>query len=266
MKKNVKLFFVGIFLCSSLSVWSVPLKVEDVVNSKYLNELQEKKVVSSVHSNEGDDYVLLPNCEYTKLCNDRKISKTKGSFPFVLEYLFLIDKNEVLSKNNSLRKDITINDISELMRSVSKMEGMKYYSHTNKKYKVLYKKAYMIDNLKDRNKISDRNTGSTKNEIYYLIQDDASFGETAYSEVINESENAIYSYLSNEDILGLAFMKAINPKNLGVSIIAIDCGNEILLYMNMDANCKKYPNIENIMTDSLRARIEALKEWIVTMF
>lgn len=266
MRKSLKLFFVGIFFCSSLTVWSVPLKVEDVVNSKYLNELQEKKVVSSLHNNAEDDYVLLPNCEYTNLCNSRKITKTKGSFPFVLEYLFLLDKNEIITKNKSSRKDIKVDNISELMRSISKMEGIKYYSNTNKKYKTLYEKAYMIDNLENRNKIADRNKGSTKDEIYYLIQDDASFGVTAYSEVINESENAIYAYLSNEDSLGLAFMKAINPKNLGVSIIAVDCGEKVVLYINMDANCKKYPNIENIMTDSLRARIEALKEWIVTMF
>lgn len=266
MKKTLRLFFVGIFFCLSLNVWSVPLKVEDVVNSKYLNELQEKKVVSSLSNNTEDDYVLLPNCEYTNLCNNRKITKTKGSFPFVLEYLFLLDKNEILTKNKSSRKGININDISVLMRSASKMQGMKYYSNTSKKYKVLYEHAYTIDNPKDRNRIPDRTEGSTKDEIYYLILDDASFGVTGYSELINESENAIYAYLTNEDSLGLAFMKAINPKNLGVSIIAVDCGEKVVLYMNMDANCKKYPNIENIMTDSLRARIEALKEWIVKMF
>lgn len=266
MKKNLKSLFAGMILSSSFFCFATTLKVEDVVNSKYLDELNKNKVVKFIHNGADDDYFLVPNCDYANLCKSRKIAKTKGNYPFIFEYIFLLDKKEILENNNSTKTDITINDISVLMRSASKMQGMKYYSNSSKKYKVLYEHAYTIDNPKDRNKIPDRIEGSTKNQVYYLIQDDASFGETAYSDVIEESENSVYAYLNNEDSLGMAFFKAINPGDLGVSIIAVDCGEKIVLYICMDANCKKYPNISNIMTDSLCARIEALKDWVVTMF
>lgn len=266
MKKNLKSLFAGMILSSSFALFATPLKIEDVVNSKYLNELKKNKVVSVLHSGEDVAYELVPNCEYTELCNSRKIQKPNGSYPFVLEYAFLLNKKEILENNNSTKTDIKMSDISVLMRSVSKMQGMKYYSNTSKKYKVLYEKAYTIDNPKDRNKIPDKNVGSTKNQVYYLIQDDASFGVTAYSDVIEESEDAVYAYLNNEDALGIAFVKAIKPKDLGISIIAVDCGEEIVLYLSMDACCKKFPGIENTMTDSLRARVEALYNWILTMF
>lgn len=266
MTKNLKAVCLGIAFSLSAFAWATPANVEDYVNPKYLNELKSKGFVTAVHNGKDDDYSLVPDCQFTKDCNSKKISKDPKGFAYTLEYLYLLPKTDVIKTSNSTKTNITVDDISVVMRSSSKMVSALYYSNTRKKTMPLYKRAYMVDNAESRNKIADKNYGSAEGKTYYVLQDDASFGETVYEQTVSIKDNEIFGHLSNMDTMGMAFMKAIRPGNLGISIIAIDCGDDIVLYMCMDTNCKKYPNIENIMTESLKARMESLKNWIVTMF
>lgn len=266
MIKILKAVFLGIAFSLSAFVWANPANVEDVVNPDYINELKEKGYVSVVHNGKDEEYSLIPNCGFTQDCASKKISKDKKGFAYILENIYLLPKSEVLATSNSDKTDITVDDISVVMRSTSKMKSALYYSNTRKKTMNLYKSVYMVDGPETRKRIDDQVEGSTEGKIYYAFQDDASFGETVYKQTIEIKDNAIFSYLLNLDTMGMAFIKAIKPENLGISIMAVDCGENIILYMCMDTNCKKFPNIDEIMTESLEARMTALKNWIVTMF
>lgn len=266
MTKNFKAICLGIAFSLSTFAWANPINVEDYVNSKYVNELKEKGLVIAVHNGKDEDFSLIPNCSFTDDCNSKKVSKDSKGFAYTLEYLYLLPKSELLKASNSTKTNINTDDISVVMRSTTKMVSALYYSNTRKKTMPLYKKTYMVDDPVSRNKIEDLNVGSAEGQTYYLLQDDASFGETIYKLQIQQNSKEIFGYFSNMDPMGMAFVKAIKPENLGISIIAIDCEDNIILYMCMDANCKKYPNIEDIMTESLKARMEALKNWLVTMF
>lgn len=266
MIKNLKAICLGIAFSLTTFVWAAPANVEDFVNPQYLNELKEKGLVIAVHNGKDENYSLVPDCQFAESCNSKKISKDKNGFAYTLEYLYLLPKTELIAASNSDKTDITVDDVSVVMRTTSKMISALYYSNTRKKTMPLYKKTYMVDNAESRKKIEDQNVGSAEGKVYYMLQDDASFGETIYELKIDVKDNEIYGHYVNMDPMGMAFIKAIKPENLGISIIAIDCKDDIVLYMCMDANCKKYPNIENIMTESLKARMEALKNWLVTMF
>ena len=58
---------------------------------------------------------------------ENRVSENK-KYTFVSETLYLIDKSEIIQKSNIEEKTINIEDASRVIRSVSKMEGMKYYS------------------------------------------------------------------------------------------------------------------------------------------
>jgi len=266
MTKHLKAVCLGIAFSLSTFAWAAPASVEDVVNPKYLNELKEKGVVTAVHNGVDENFALVPDCNYTKTCTSKKIPKDAKGFAYTLEYLYLLPKSELIALSNSSKTDINVDDVSVVMRSTSKMISAEYYSNTRKKTMPLYKRAYMVDNAESRKRIEDQITGSTTGKKYYMLQDDASFGETVYEETIDVTDTEAFGFYTNLDPMGMAFVKAIKPYNLGISILAVDCGENIVLYMCMDANCKKYPNIENIMTESLKARMEALKNWLVTMF
>ena len=266
MTKKLKAFCLGMAFSLSTFVWAAPANVEDVINSKYLKELQEKGLVIKIHNGTDEDYSLVPQCELTQECNSNKIEKSRGNFAYTLEYLYLIPKKEIKETSKTDKESFTIEDCSVIMRSASKMVSAKYYSNTRKKVMNLYKKVYMIENEKSRKPIADPVEGSAEGKTYYVLQDDASFGETVYRQTIKSEGNSIYCNFNNLTTMGMGFIKAIKPENLGISIIVIDCGDDFVLYMCMDTNCKKFPGVESIMSDSLKARMVALKEWILTMF
>ena len=265
MTKILKAICTGIAFSFSTLAWAAPLSVEKIIDSKYVDELKEKGFVIAVHNGVNEDYSLIPDCKFKDLCNSRKISKDEKGFAYTLEHLYLLPKSELLANNNTGKTNLTVDDISVVMRSTSKMINTKYYSNRRKKTMPLYKKTYMVDNETDRNRIEDQTDGRADGRIFYILQDDASFGETLYEEKIETLDYEIYGYYTNLDTMGIGFIKAIKPRNLGISIMALDCGDSIILYMCMDANCKKFPSIDSIMTDSLSARMVALKNWIVTL-
>lgn len=238
--------------------------VKDVVNSDYYEELLANGQVSILHSGVDEDFVLVPDCEFSNLCHENKILKEKGNFPVSLEYLFLLHKKDLIT--NPEKSDITSDDLSVVMRSSSKMIDVIYYSNTRKKYMPLYEKTCMVQDEVNRVAIPDRIDEPVEGQTYYVLQDDASFGETLYEETIQKAGDTLYAKLTNLDTMGLAFIKAIKPRNLNLNIITVDCGDDIILYMCMDTNCKKFISVEKKMKESLTSRVLAIKEWIVKMF
>lgn len=264
MTKNLKVICAILSFSFIFCSFGFSKTVKEVVNKEYYEELLKNGEVSILHSGVDEDFVLVPDCEFKAECLKNKITKDKGNFPVSLEYLFLLHKKDLIS--NPEKTDITLDDLTVIMRSASKMTDVIYYSNTRKKYMPLYKRAFMVQNENNREPIADRTEGSTEGQRYYILQDDQSFGETVYLETIEKKGDSLYANLLNLDTMGLAFIKAIYPKNLRFNIITVDCGDDIVLYMCMDANCKKFISVEKKMKESLTARILALKEWIIKMF
>ena len=60
------------------------------------------------------------------------IAKEPKNYPYTYEGLYLLSKKDLLAKGKSGKASITIDDVSVVVRSVSKMQGMMYYSSTKK--------------------------------------------------------------------------------------------------------------------------------------
>ena len=137
---------------------------------------EEKGMKRIIHEDSSRDLVLLPNFEYSSKLLENRVEETK-KYTFISESLYLIDKSEILEKSNLSQDTVTIEDASRVVRSISKMEGMTYYSLHRKEESILYEKSYMIDSLETQNRIDDVNTGNADGQISYVLQDDHSFGE-----------------------------------------------------------------------------------------
>ncbi len=68
-----------------------------------------------------------------------------------------MNKKDLIKSSNSSAENLDITDVSRICRSVSKMQGMKYYSTSKKKEMVLYEKAYMIADENSKEPIPDKN-------------------------------------------------------------------------------------------------------------
>jgi hypothetical protein len=146
------------------------------------------------------------------------------------------------------------------------MQGMKYYSTTKKKECVLYDKAYMIAGPGDERKIEDQNTGNADGQISYCLQDDNSFGKNTYKLSYFQQEDTLLCQFSILDKMGLGPFKAIYPGKMTINILVIDCGEDILLYLNTDLDSVKFPGIKGQITDSMSSRMDAVYEWFITQF
>ena len=241
-------------------------KIKEVVDPKYYDELVRNGVVTKYGENPNGGFVLIPESAFTNKLGETLIKKSPKNFSYTFEGLYLIEKKEILAKSGSSKTDITIPDVARVVRSISKMQGMKYYSTTKKKECVLYKKTYMIAGPEDRTRIDDQNTGNADGQISYCLQDDNSFGINTYKLSYRQNEDTLWCNHYIMDKMGVGPFKAIYPGKMIINILVIDCGEDILLYLNTDVDSVKYPGIKGQISDSMFARMNAVQIWFKTQF
>lgn len=273
MKKifSLRVFFIFTLIFSSFFVFAEDLKLEDAVNASYLNELKSSGVVKIIHVKDDAELSLLPKCIYKAQAEKAVIEKTDKNVPFVAEFLYLIPKSELLKNSANKNTVIDTESLSVLFRSISKMTGMRY--HVGEKGpkdngELLYKKAYMIASPDSDEPIADKNTGNADGQISYCYQHDHTYGDTKYKLEYRQSGNQLYATFLNTLPLTSLGIKVIMPENMRISVISIDCGDDILLYLSTDCNAKKIGmiNVRKQIEESMTARIEAIYNWFMKQF
>ena len=266
-KKKAGIFFLCLFsfLVNSFSqeIKSEYPKLEDIVDSKYIDELRANNKISRFFTEkDNSDLQLYPNLELSEKASKKWLSTRYDKPNFTIESIYRLEKSKSDKEftGENLEK-ILFEDakIKKILRSVSKMEGIEYYSNSRKRTEVLYSKAYTVNNTTERKKIPD-NFDFYKNPIYVLL-DDNSFGE--YLSVINydskDSENC-FEYIII-DIINYGIIKAVEPNNMLVFIDVINCENEIIVYVYIQSKMDVPAIFKNKIYDSFVARTDALFEW-----
>ena len=272
MNKNIftKKFALIIFsVIFAVSAFAQTKNVKDLVPAKYYDELiRDGYVLRS--SNGSNGFLLLPNSSYSGKLKASSVEKEKGNFPFVYEGLYFISKNDILNESHSSKTSITIDDVAKVCRSVSKMEGMEYYSHSRKRNEVLYEEAYMIseDDLDARKPkaIPDQNTGNANGQVSYCLQKDSSFGRNKYKLMYFQNNDELFTQFILMDKMGIGPFNALYPEKMKINLLVVDCGDDLLLYLCTDVDAKKFPGIEGMIKDSMTARMEAVYNWFRKQF
>lgn len=241
-------------------------KVKEITDTKSYNALVSKGVYSEDRSDFSAGLSLVPESEYKELICSTLIKKTNKNFPYTNESIYLLHKKDLLATSNSDKTDITIDDVSKVVRSISKMQGMKYYSTTRKKEYVLYEKTYMIAGANDKTRVEDQNKGNADGQISYCLQDDSSFGINTYKLTYRQNEDSLWCNFTILDKMGIGPFKAIYPGKMVINILLIDCDEDILMYLNTDVDSVKYPGIKGQIVESMTSRMNAVYKWFITQF
>lgn len=265
IQKKAWIFFLCLFsfLVNSFSqvVKSEYPKLEDIVDSEYVNELRTTNKISRFFTEkDNSDFKLYPDLELSKKYSKKWKSTRQDNPNFTIESIYRLEKTKTEFNGKYLEK-ILLEDakIKKILRSVSKMEGIEYYSNSRKRTEVLYSKAYTVNNPTERKKVTD-NFNYSENPIYVLL-DDNSFGE--YLSVINnyskDFENC-FEYV-NIDTINYGIIRAVEPKNMEVFIDVINCEDEIIVYVYIQAKMDVPAIFKNKIYDSFVARTDALFDW-----
>lgn len=266
MKVIKKAILTGLILGFSTQIFAQTKNVQDIIDSKYCSELLKNGVVTVIHEEGKDELVLVPNSDYSEKIKNNRVVKADKNFPFVYESVYYVSKKDLLKSSNSSKSTLDINDVSKVLRSVSKMQGMKYYSTTKKKTLVLYDKAFTVESENSNKQIADKNTGNADGLQVYCLQDDNSFGVNHYRLNYFQKDNSMLAFFTLTDVMGLGPIKAVYPDKLKISIFVEDCGEGILLYLCTDLDSVKFPGIKAQIEDSMTSRMDAIYKWFLEQF
>jgi len=174
---------------------------------------------------------------------------------FVSEMLYEIPSN-----------GLDIKEISKILRAFSTMEGIEYYSNSNKKNEVLYKSCYSISDPIKKTKIPDNKDENAAGLKLYMFQEDNSFGKTPYEVTYWQTETEVAMNAVNVGPLFVKFIKAVKPNNLCFTLYVKESDEKILLYILAQADFASVPLLENKIKDSFSARVEALFDWFIGQY
>jgi hypothetical protein len=239
--------------------------LEAVVNEPYLSQLKANGKIRFVHGENDNEMKLLPKSVYTGQIRANKVEKKSG---YITECLYLVDKDTVIknSTQSLLPVDTSIKAVSRILRSISKMEGMKYYSHFYKKSVTLYSRTYMIAGPDDNTPVSDLNTGNADGQIVYAFQNDHTLGGCTY--LLNYYQSAAEMYVTFNNLTKMMFgiIKAVDPRQFRANMLVMDCGNQFLIYISTDTGCPRVRIIDSQINDAFNDRLDALYTWFISQF
>lgn len=229
-------------------------KLEDILEEQYVLALrQNNKIDRFFTDKDNSDFILYPKLDISKKAI-KKWNETRNDIPnYTIESIYRLEKSSSDDKNLEDAK------IKKILRSVSKLEGIQYYSNSRRKIETLYSKAYTVNNPIERKKIED-NFDFEENPIYVLL-DDKSFGEYL-SEIKSDSKDFenCFEYV-NIDSINYGFIKAVDPYNMQVFLDVINCEKEIIVYVYIQSKMEVPALFKNKIYDSFIARTDALFDW-----
>jgi len=264
LSKKIGLILFSVVLSSAL--FAENAKAKEMVKAEQYQKLLKEGSISQYRDDGSMELSLLPSTVYSDKVKASMVAKDAKNYPFTYEGLYLLNKQWLLKNSNSSKTSITIDDVSKITRSVSKMQGMKYYNSAKKKEGILYEKVYMVAEENGKDAIPDKNTGSADGQVSYCLQDDANYGINHYMLKYFQNTDSMMAQFIITDIMGLGPFKAIYPGKMIINIVVVDCGEDLLLYMNTDLDSVKFPGIKAQITDSMTARMEAVYNWFITQF
>ena len=243
-------------------------KLSDIVGEPYLSQLQKNGSIRYIHVEGDTELKLLPKSKYGEQAQQNRVIKENGNLGFVTECLYLINKTTFVEKSTSGKEsvDTSMDAVSRVLRSISKMQGMKYFSRSRKRWDVLYNKTYLYKSADDETPIPDQNTGNADGLELYCYQHDHTFGGCRYRLDYQQSEYEMSAAFTNVSWMMYKIIKAVKPGQFKVNIIVMDCGDSYLMYMSTDADCVRFPLITSRLNDSFDARLDALYAWFISQF
>ncbi len=262
MVKRVKTLVFGLIfgICSAAAGFSFEAK--SIVGESLYNQLRQKECVQRTYYKKGNvTPALAPNTAFVK--KTVASSWTSSDAPcFVAENLYLLPKSK-LSADPSV---VTIEESSRVIRRVSTMKGLTYYSSNDKKWETLYKDAYCIAGPQDRTRVADNTAGSANGKVAYCMLNDNSFGKTNYVMKYSQSDDEVCANFVSTTAMFVGPVKAVEAGNLTINLNIIDCGEDLLVYMLIKTKFPAMDILENMLTDSFTSRLDAIYRWFTKSF
>ncbi len=234
-------------------------KIEDIFSA---NVVQELKTTGEVQRNfYGEKNISLELVPQTEMGFKAANYWQREDEPvFIVESLYLLDKKTA--------EENAINEISVILRNLSKMTGIQYYSTSREIWETLYTDVYTVNNPVEKIKIEDPVNKGIENLVSYVYQKDRSLSGTVYEFSYFKNENEVsFRGINTEDIMYKSFIfPIVRPENLVLTLIATDVGDSLVFYVLVQADVPKIPFVSERLARSFSSRADAIFKWCFDMY
>jgi hypothetical protein len=204
---------------------------------------------------------LLPNTSLTATVARRLIS---GDLNIGIEGLFFTSADVLPSLFKSMPADERELILYNILRSVSTLQGLEYYSASRGEMRLLFEESWAISDPKNsKEALADPLvTAIPPRDSFFIHQKDKSFGN-------NQSEMTFLagSDVFASDVINLSTMrykgiiKVVDPGNMQVHLIVVPVEEGLLMYGTMSAQTRNVKSFIDRARDSFTNRVIALTGW-----
>ena len=151
-----------------------------------------------------------------------------------------------------------------ILRSISSMEGIQYYSVTRDRMRTLFAESYAIDSPDTRRRIRDPLVDEIPvYGLQYMFQKDLTFGENVYRAEYIAQGTGVTLKSRNLTQMRYYFLPMVKPNDSLTVLMVLPRGRQILFYGVMAAHTPSLLGLERSREESFYNRLNALYEWFV---
>lgn len=181
---------------------------------------------------------------------------------FTLEVLYFVKKTQKAKGR----------DLSKILRSVSSLKGLKYYSSSRKKNRLLYKDSFVVEKKETKKgkfeyvRVDDPLDKAIDGLSILVSQEDLTFGKNIYKYDYFQDNYGMGLMVENVNSLYYSLFKAIDEKELNSYVIFHDVGDYLLIYASTKANFAKLYGLEKKIKNSFSSRLDALCGFLIAKY
>lgn len=210
----------------------------------------------------GESNVKLELCPSTDLCRSAASAWNKQNEPvFIVESLYLLKKTQV-----GVQADGEIGKISSVLRNLSTMQGIQYYSNSRKRWETLYTEVYTVNNPDERTKIADPTDKKADGLVSYVYQKDRSLSGCVYKfSYFEQAAQTSFRAENTEKIIYKGF-NILKPEAMLLCLNAVETEKHIVFYITVRADAAKIPLVSERLAKSYGSRADAIYNWCVSKY
>lgn len=207
---------------------------------------------------------LLPNTSLTAGIARQMIA---GDLNIGIEGLFFVDAGDLPSGYSETPADERELILYNILRSVSTLQGLEYYSASRNEIRLLFEESWVIaDVKKPKDALPDPIVSTIPDEDTVLIhQKDKTFGNNQSEMTFHARSDVIAAGIINLTPMRYkGIIKVVNPENMQIYLIIVPVEEGLLMYGTMSARTRDVKSFISRARNSFTNRVIALTGWYRT--
>ncbi len=231
----------------------LPADVSDVVSSRALASVRSKGQLTRSASSTAD-LRYLPSLA----CHDAVLAGVNAISPTVIVELLAWTRTE------GARLDAPAGRLAvyNALRSMSRLEGLEYYSASHHAMRLLYRTSHRIVSPTDRSRLPDPLVSfPPSTDSIWVYQDDTTFGGNVFRVDYENAERYVLMRVANQNVMRFLLIPLVQAGGTVLYFVIVPDGEEILFYAVAAARLSGPLARVGAVQESFSNRVEAMYRW-----